>query len=151
MRWAAGTEKNWLALAILAGFLIARLVFAFSLGLGTDESYTLAVSRRLSLSYLDHPPLHQWITHFAALAMGENVVARIPFIAMFFATGWIYYRLTCELFDPRAALIGVFALNVTPFFFASAGSWIVPDGPLLFALAMAALAASRVFFRVSAR
>ena len=146
MRWAAGTEKNRLALAILAGFLIAQLVFAFSLGLGTDESYTLAVSRRLSLSYLDHPPLHQWITHFAALAMGENVVARIPFIAMFFATGWIYYRLTCELFDPRAALIGVFALNVTPFFFASAGSWIVPDGPLLFALAMAALAASRVFF-----
>ena len=96
--------------------MIARLVFAFSLGLGTDESYTLAVSRRLSLSYLDHPPLHQWITHFAALAMGENVVARIPFIAMFFATGWIYYRLTCELFDPRAALIGVFALNVSPIF-----------------------------------
>jgi 4-amino-4-deoxy-L-arabinose transferase-like glycosyltransferase len=146
MGWASHSEKNRLALAILAGFLIARLVFAFSLGLGTDESYTLAVSRRLSLAYLDHPPLHQWIAHFTALAVGENVVARIPFIAMFFATGWIYYRLTCELFGPWAALVGLFALNVTPFFFASAGSWIVPDGPLLFALSMTALAAARVFF-----
>ena len=70
----------------------------------------------------------------------------LPFIAMFSATGWVYYRLTCELFGPRAAVIGLFALNVTPFFFASAGSWIVPDGPLLLALAIAALAAARLFF-----
>ena len=116
MGWAADAEKDRLALAILAGFFIARLVFAFSLGLGIDESYTLAISRLLSLSYFDHPPLHQWIAHFAALAVGENVVARLPFIAMFSATGWIYYRLTCELFGPRAALIGLFALNRNPLF-----------------------------------
>jgi 4-amino-4-deoxy-L-arabinose transferase-like glycosyltransferase len=146
MDLASRTEKNRLALAILVGFLIARLVFSFSLGLGTDESYTLAISRRLSLSYLDHPPLHQWIAHFTALVVGENVAARIPFIAMFFATGWIFYLLTCELFGPRAAIIGLFSLNVTPFYFASAGSWIVPDGPLLLALAMTVLAAARIFF-----
>jgi hypothetical protein len=139
-------EKNRLALAILAGFCVARLVFASSLGFGIDESYTLAISRLLSLSYFDHPPLHQWIAHFTALVVGENVIARAPFIGMFFATGWIYYRLTCELFGPRAAVIALFALNVTPFFFASAGSWIVPDGPLLLALAIAMLAAARVFF-----
>ena len=149
MVFAADTEKDRLALAILLGFLIARLVFAFSLGLGIDESYTLAISRRLSLSYFDHPPLHQWIAHFAALAVGENVTTRLPFVAMFFATGWIYYRLTCELFDPRAALVGLFALNVSPFFFASVGSWIVPDGPLLLGLAMTALAAARLFFTES--
>ena len=51
-----------------------------------------------------------------------------------------------RLFGPRPALIALFALNVTPFFFASAGSWIVPDGPLLFGLAVAALAATRLFF-----
>src|SRR5580704_11987718 len=139
-------DADRLAAAIIAGFLVARLLFAYLLGLGIDESYTLAISRRLSLSYFDHPPLHQWIAHFAALATGENVVTRLPFIAMFFATGWIYYQLTCELFDPQAALVGLFALNVSPFFFASPGSWIVPDGPLLFALAMTALAAARLFF-----
>ena len=145
MDWRPNAENDRLALTILAGFLVARLAFAFSLGLGIDESYTIALSRRLSLSYFDHPPLHLWIAHLAALAVGENVAARAPFVALFFATGWIYYRLTSGLFDPQAALVALFALNVTPFFFASAGSWIVPDGPLLFGLALAAFAAARLF------
>jgi 4-amino-4-deoxy-L-arabinose transferase-like glycosyltransferase len=131
---------------MLVGFFVARLLFAFTLGLGIDESYTIAISRRLSLSYFDHPPLHLWIAHFAALAVGENVVARAPFVALFFATGWIYYRFASELFGSRAALIGLFALNATPFFFASAGTWIVPDGPLLFGLAVAAFGGTRLFF-----
>jgi 4-amino-4-deoxy-L-arabinose transferase-like glycosyltransferase len=141
-----GPEKGRLALAILTGFFAARLFFAFTFGLGVDESYTIAISRRLDLSYFDHPPLHLWIAHFASLVVGENAVARVPFVALFFVTGWLYYRLASELFGPWPALIGLFALNVTPFFFASAGSWIVPDGPLLFGLAVVALAATRVFF-----
>jgi 4-amino-4-deoxy-L-arabinose transferase-like glycosyltransferase len=139
-------ENDRLAVAILMGFAVARLLFALMLGLGIDESYTIAISRRLSLSYFDHPPLHLWIAHFAARAAGENVVARMPFIALFFATGWIAYRFASRLFGPRPALIAVFALNVTPFFFASAGSWIVPDGPLLFGLMIAAWTAARLFF-----
>jgi 4-amino-4-deoxy-L-arabinose transferase-like glycosyltransferase len=139
-------EKNRIALVILAGFFVARLFFAYAVGLGIDESYTIAISRRLSLSYFDHPPLHLWITHFASRAVGENVLARAPFVGLFLATGWIYYRFAYELFGPRAALIGIFALNVTPFFFASAGSWIVPDGPLLFGLAVVAWPATRLFF-----
>ena len=142
----AGPRDDRLALAILAGFLVARLFFAFTLGLGIDESYTMAISRRLSLSYFDHPPLHLWITHFAALCAGETVIARTPFVVLFFATGWIAYRFAGRLFGPRAALIALFALNVTPFFFASAGSWIVPDGPLLFGLAVVGWAATRLFF-----
>ena len=145
----AGPGEDRLALAILTGFFFARLLFAFAIGLGVDESYTVAISRGLSLSYFDHPPLHLWIAHFAARALGETVLVRIPFVGLFFATGWIYYRLASELFGSRAALIALFALNVAPFFFASAGSWIVPDGPLLFGLAMAAWAAVRLFFRDS--
>jgi hypothetical protein len=61
------TKENRFALAILAGFAIARLLFAFAIGLGIDESYTVAISRRLSLSYFDHPPLHLWIADLAAL------------------------------------------------------------------------------------
>ena len=135
-----------LALTMLASFLVARLAFALSFGLGVDESYTIGISRRLSLSYFDHPPLHLWIAHFAALGAGENMAARAPFVALFFGTGWIVYRLTSWLFDSDAALIALFALNVTPFFFASAGGWILPDGPLLFGLALAAFAAARLFF-----
>jgi 4-amino-4-deoxy-L-arabinose transferase-like glycosyltransferase len=137
--------ENRLALAILLGFLVARLFFALTFGLGIDESYTIAISRRLSLSYFDHPPLHLWLTHFSALAVGESVAARLPFVVLFSATAWIFYRFSSNLFGHRAALIALFALNVTPFFFASAGAWIVPDGPLLFGLAVVAWAASRLF------
>jgi 4-amino-4-deoxy-L-arabinose transferase-like glycosyltransferase len=145
----AAPGENRVALAILTGFLVARLLFAFTIGLGIDESYTVTISRGLSLSYFDHPPLHLWIAHFAARALGEIALARAPFVGLFFATGWIYYRLVSDLFGPRAALIALFGLNATPFFFASAGSWIVPDGPLLFGLAMAAWAAARLFFQES--
>src|SRR5271170_4990789 len=146
MRGMPDLEENKLALTILLGFFIARLFFAVALGLGIDESYTVAISRHLCLSYFDHPPLHLWIAHFSSLVEGESAAARAPFVALFFATAWIYYRFARELFGPRSSLIGLFALNVTPFFFASAGAWIVPDGPLLFGLALAAFAAARLFF-----
>ena len=143
---AALQVENRRAAAIVLAFLAARIAFAFALGFGIDEAYTLPISRDLRLSYFDHPPLHQWIAHFAALVSGETLGARLPFVALFAATGWLLYRLTSELFGPRAGLIALFALNVTPFFFASAGTWIVPDGPLLFGLALAAFALARLFF-----
>jgi 4-amino-4-deoxy-L-arabinose transferase-like glycosyltransferase len=141
---AEGADQR--AIWIVAGFLVARLLFVSLLGPGIDESYTLAIARSLSLSYFDHPPLHQWIAHFAALVFGEGLATRLPFIVLFAATGWIMYRLTVDLFGVHAATIALFSLNVAPFFFASAGSWVVPDGPLLFGLAIAAWALARLFF-----
>jgi 4-amino-4-deoxy-L-arabinose transferase-like glycosyltransferase len=134
------------ALAAIAAFALARLAFAAALGPGFDESYTIVVARRLDLSYFDHPPLHQWIAHFAALALGEGAATRLPFVALFAATGWLTFALTRRLFGARAGLIALVALNLTPFFFASAGTWVVPDGPLDFALAGAAATLARLFF-----
>jgi hypothetical protein len=134
------------AIAVIVGFALARAAFAYALGFGIDESYTVAISRRLSLSYFDHPPLHQWLTHFAALLLGEGPSLRLPFVALFAATGWMMFALTRLLFGARAGALAVLALNASPFFFVAAGSWIVPDGPLLFALAAAALCFARLFF-----
>jgi hypothetical protein len=138
------TERT--ALALIAAFAVARVVLAFSLGLGSDESYTLVLSRQLAFSYFDHPPLHQWIAHFTALALGEGRACRLPFVALFAATGWLMFVLTRRLFDARAGLVALIALNLSPFFFASPGGWIMPDGPLLFGLAGAALALAALFF-----
>jgi 4-amino-4-deoxy-L-arabinose transferase-like glycosyltransferase len=134
------------ALALIAVFALARLALAAALGLGFDESYTIVVARRLDLSYFDHPPLHQWIAHFTALALGEGAATRLPFVALFAATGWLTFALARRLFGARAGLVALFALNVSPFFFASPGGWVMPDGPLLLALAGAALALAALFF-----
>jgi len=143
-----GVEDNGgrRALTLIAVFALARLAFAAALGPGYDESYTIVVARRLDLSYFDHPPLHQWIAHFAALALGEGAATRLPFVALFAATGWLMFTLTRRLFGPRAGLIALVALNLTPFFFASAGTWVVPDGALDFALLGAAATLARLFF-----
>ncbi len=142
MREEAADSRR--AAALILGFAAARIIFMASLGLGRDEAYTLVISRRLALSYFDHPPLHQWLAHFAALAVGETVLARLPFVLAFALASWGLYELTRALYGARAAFAALFALNVTPFFFASAGTWIVPDGPLLACLAAAALCLTRV-------
>lgn len=134
------------ALALIAGFATARVGLAYVLGFGVDEAYTVAISRRLALSYYDHPPLHQWLVHFAAPLLGEDGSLRLPFVALFAGTGWMIFVLTRKLFGVRAGVLAVFALNASPFFFVSAGGWIVPDGPLLFALAAAACVFARLFF-----
>ncbi len=143
----SAARESALAIAVIVGFALTRIAFAYALDFGVDEAYTLTVARRLAWSYFDHPPLHQWIAHFAALALGENAAARLPFIVLFAATGWVVFALARELFGAAAGLWATFVLNATPFFFASAGAWIVPDGPLLLALAAAAWALSRLFFR----
>ena len=140
-----------LAALLIAAFALARLALMLSLGLGQDEAYTLVVSRKLALSYFDHPPLHQWIAHFAALALGETVWTRLPFVLMFAATGWLMFALTRELFGACAGLIALIALNLSPYFLISAGGWVTPDGPLLFCLAAASLTLRRLFFKPTDR
>ena len=48
-------------LIIIVATMVVRILFASSLGLGIDESYTVATGRHLQLSYFDHPPLAWWL------------------------------------------------------------------------------------------
>lgn len=145
----APSDPRRAALLVIAGTLALRLVMAAAIGLGTDEIYTVAVSRSLSWSYFDHPPLHQWITHAAASLLGEGRQLRLPFIALFALTTWLLFLITERLYGPDAGFWAVVSLNLAGFFTLSAGSWIVPDGVLLLMLAIAALALARQFFPVA--
>ncbi|MBP6583237.1 MAG: hypothetical protein KA204_07210, partial [Chromatiaceae bacterium] len=62
-------------LALIGAFLVLRLILAATLGLGVDETYTLANARDLSLSYFDHPPLHYWLIHLLMPVLGEGRAA----------------------------------------------------------------------------
>jgi 4-amino-4-deoxy-L-arabinose transferase-like glycosyltransferase len=134
------------ALALIAGLTVLRIVFAAMLGFGVDESYTLGQARHLALSYFDHPPLHLWLAHASMLVFGTTWAVRLPFILMFAGTSWLMFRLTERLFGGWPGVWTVLALNCSLFFLASPGTWIVPDGPLLFFLAGGMLALARLFF-----
>ncbi len=134
-------------LALILGALALRIVFAAAIGLGVDESYTLATARVLSLSTFDHPPLAWWLTHFAASLFGESPLAlRAPFLLLFVLTSWLMFVLTRRLFGAQAGFYATLGLNLSPVLGLTDASWILPDAPLLPAMLGCAYALSRVFF-----
>ena len=133
-------------LAIIAAFTVFRLILATALGLGIDEAYTVSVAHDLNLSYFDHPPLQYWIVHSFMPLFGDGRAARLPFIALFAGSCWLLYRLTRLLFGTQAGVVAVLALNCSAVFSLADGTWVLPDGPLIFALLAAALVLARYFF-----
>jgi hypothetical protein len=129
------TPAGAVATLILTTFT-ARLLFASALGLGIDESYMVAVGRKLQLSYFDHPPIAWWMAWGAAHLTGSEsgLVVRLPFIALFALTTFLMYRVTTALFDPEAGLWAAVVLNMAPVLGITAGSLVLPDGPLFAAL-----------------
>ena len=140
---SAEPDERGVAIRIIAVSTALRFVVAALLPLGVDESYAAVVSRRLSLSWFDHPPAVFWIAHAAASLSGESPIAlRWPFVLLFALTCWMLFLLTTRLFTARAGLWAIVAAQLIPVFSLSAGSWVLPDGPLLCASVAAALALS---------
>src|SRR5690348_10678926 len=129
------TPAGRLAVLIVVTFA-ARVAFASALGLGIDESYMVAAGRKLQLSYFDHPPVAWWLAWGMAHLTGSEsaFVVRLPFVALFALTTWLMYRVTSALFDPEAGLWAAVVLNLAPVLGVTAGTWVLPDGPLLAAL-----------------
>jgi hypothetical protein len=143
----ARSRATRLTLALIVISAIARIVLAWLLGLGVDESYEVVQARVPSLGYFDHPPLSFWIAGSMARVFGteQRVVLRLPFILLFAVTTWLLFRLTARLYGERAGFVAALLLNVAPVFGLSTGGWILPDGPLACAMVTAAYCLSRLF------
>ncbi len=126
--------------AVIAAGTLLRLILAGTIGLGVDETYAASVARDLSLSYFDHPPLHFWLIWLTANITGceTPLVMRLPFIALFAGTTWLMFRLGERLFGTRAGVWAAALLNLSAVFSLSTGSWLLPDGPLMFFLLLTA-------------
>lgn len=140
------SRPDRVALTIIALFALLRVLLTASVDLGFDEAYTVSVAHALHLSYFDHPPLQYWISHLFLPLLGNGRAARLPFIALFAGTSWLLYRLTGRLFNPRAGVVAVLALNCSGCFTFGLGVMVEPDGPLMFAMLAAALTLTRVLF-----
>src|SRR5271154_7177071 len=139
MAWVR-TPAGAVTLLILATFL-ARLLFAASLGLGIDESYMVAAGRQLRLGYFDHPPIAWWLASAAGHLFGSDsaILVRLPFIGLVALTTWLMYRVTTLLFGGWAGLWAAVLANLCPVIGVTAGTWVLPDGPLFAALLGASL------------
>lgn len=134
---------------LLAVSTVARVALAGLLDLGQDESYALAISRTFQLSFFDHSPIAFWIAGLMQALAGRDVtpiLLRLPFVLMFSVSTWALYELTRRLFTERAGLWAAGLLTTAPFFFASAGSFVVPDGPLVLFLLLASIPLATIVF-----
>jgi Dolichyl-phosphate-mannose-protein mannosyltransferase len=135
-------------LVLIAATMVVRVLFASSLGLGIDESYTVATGRHPQLSYFDHPPLAWWLAWAAGRLFGTEapLALRAPFIVLFALTTWLMFSLTRLLFGERAGLWAAVTLNFAPVLAWTSGTWILPDGPLNAALLAGAYCVSVALF-----
>jgi hypothetical protein len=141
----AGADFVGPTLIVLAVAAALRLVLAANLGLGIDETYTVATSRQLALSYFDHPPLAWWLVGLVRnLAQSESPFwVRLPFVALFFATGWMLFLLTRLVYDARSAFFAVLAVSCAPVIGVTTGTFVLPDGPLVLAMVSGAYCLAR--------
>ncbi len=132
-------------LGLLAVSTLARLALAAIVEPGLDEAYAMAVANLDQLSWFDHPPLTFWtvaaMRALAAPIFGADVpafVLRLPFVFAFTVASWAIFDLTRRTWGAAAGFWALLALTLAPFFLLSAGSWLVPDGPLVLFLALSA-------------
>ncbi|MCF6368144.1 glycosyltransferase family 39 protein [Rhizobium halophilum] len=137
---------------IMAG-TVMRLGLAALLDPGLDEAYAMAVATQWQLSWFDHPPMAFWwvkaMREIAGPFFGADVpvlVLRLPFVLAFTITSLVMLDLTHRRWGARAGLWMVLALSLAPFFVVSAGSWLVPDGPLVLFLSLTAWLLDRILF-----
>ncbi|MCE1238000.1 MAG: glycosyltransferase family 39 protein [Hyphomicrobiales bacterium] len=140
-------------LGLLLAGLLARLALAAIVEPGLDEAYAIAVANLRQLSWFDHPPMtFWWVAAMRALAtpvFGPDApafVLRLPFVLASTVTAWALFDLTRRVAGDRAGLWALLALTTAPFFLVSAGTWLVPDGPLILFLALAARALAILLF-----
>jgi 4-amino-4-deoxy-L-arabinose transferase-like glycosyltransferase len=138
-----------LVIIVILVATVARLAFAAALDYGVDEAYAVAVGRTFQWSFFDHPPIAFWTAGLVDRFAGGHAphwLVRLPFVIAFSGTLALIYRITRRLFSDAAGLWAVVFLSVAPFFFASAGTWIVPDGPVDLFLAASALILIRILY-----
>ena len=125
-----GFERG--AALLILGFLAVRLVTSAFMPLIADEAYTVVVTRFPTLSYFDHPPLGFDFARFSAWLFGSEApfVVRLPHVLMGSLSAWLIFLVTRRAFGARAGFWAVAAYSIAPFFFVSAGHFVVPDGPL---------------------
>ncbi|AGA29189.1 ArnT family glycosyltransferase [Singulisphaera acidiphila] len=122
----------WLLIVVSASL---RLAWAASLELGNDEAYHYLFATHHDWSYFDHPPMLALVERLGIVLSGGVVSAfhlRLGFILLFAGSTWLMARLTERFYGPRAGLLAAFALNVTAYHSVAVGTFVLPDGPLLF-------------------
>ena len=128
-------------------FCFVKLALIKHVPLINDEAYTLTISRHLSLSYFDHPPLMMWLSYFLhQFDIIEFYIFRIPHIFFGILTSFFLFKIASVIYSKEAGIVSAILYFISPFFFFSGGLFIIPDASLNFSVAGATYLAIRLIF-----
>jgi len=127
---------------VLVLFTFINAVMNNFLPLYSDETYYWLWSKKLALSYFDHPPMVAYLIKLTTLF--GDAVWEIRLAAPLLMAGTIYllYTLAKLIFDERAALY-TFYILLSSFIVQGASTIITPDIPLIFFWSLTLYAAYR--------
>ncbi|HEY0355469.1 MAG TPA: glycosyltransferase family 39 protein [Flavisolibacter sp.] len=120
-------------LLILLGLLsVYRLLMAFVMELGNDETYYWLYSQKLQWNYFDHPPLVAiWIRIFTfnlALDHIEGFI-RLGSVVGGVLSSWMIFKTVSLLHSERAGWYAAVLYNASFYAGVTAGIYILPDSP----------------------
>lgn len=91
-----------------------RLIYINFIELAPDEAYYWDLSRRLQLSYYDHPPALMFILSIFGKVFGNAAFAvRLPIVLISGAVTVLTYLMGKELFDERVGFYSALLANIT--------------------------------------
>jgi dolichol-phosphate mannosyltransferase len=130
--WTLGSGAYWrvVALSLVIGAFLIRLVYLGQLELIPEESYYWNYAQHLDIGYLDHPPMVAWLIWLGTAAFGDAEFGlRFGALGCAAVAAFFMYRLTRNLFGEPSALVALVLMQILPFFFL-AGVLMTPDAPL---------------------
>ena len=130
----AGSQQRNVVTLILVS-LILRLAWAASLETGQDEAYHFLYTVHPDWSYFDHPPMLMYVARCGIAACGgwlHPLSVRLGFVLLFAGSTWVMYVWTRRFYGELAGFYAALALNLSAYYTAAAGAFVLPDGPLLF-------------------
>lgn len=101
-------------LLLLLFTTIFRLIYINFIELAPDEAYYWDLSRRLQLSYYDHPPMLMYIIGLFTKVLGNTEFAvRLPSVIISALVTALIYLIGKELFDERVGFYSALLANLT--------------------------------------
>lgn len=127
----AAVATRPVALFLVAGAVVLRLVWAGTFDLMPHEAYYFQYAQHLSPGYLDHPPMVAWLIALGTRIFGRNEFGvRILSMVPWLATVGFTYLLAERLYNRTAALAACGILVCLPYYFFG-GILVSPDSALM--------------------
>jgi hypothetical protein len=120
-------------LLLIAASTALRLLFISATELSSDEVYYWTYALKLQWNYFDHPPMVAWLIRLVTLNLWLHSSFSVRLGAVFCCAvcTWLIFKIAALIGDARAGWFAALLYNACIYCSIIAGSFIMPDSPLM--------------------